>query len=681
MESGTFGFEPDQRFGAQIQEAATEAGTHCTIDLDEQCGGFGRVTRGQGRHVAAAGGNGFGNGPGTRTPVSQSGPEWDRMLHQQPVSGRDRHAAPTIRFQPSDNRRESPMARHGAGEEGDRILIHPAREGLPVLRGDDGIGGGRVECCQSPVSAGAGIAVINAGEASRGGNRSKAVDRAGSQVDFHLTGALHDGRKTGTAGFDQIQRGTPEFPPEGLREHEGMGAIEFRIDQHEARVDAVGGVSPQGDDRGSGGFDAGESGTVEEARMRGQEVGEVAEFVDDVVRVSPVEAAGGMDVELFGGAPLDAVGVPESANDTGEGAEAVAVDRPTSAFRSERRMRTGAAGREAGVVVGFAVVHERAVFVRCARGVLEIASEGLRTGVLEEFAVGPLHAAFREQGVGGFPRSPKTLEKEHGVRELLPDTGGDELPDMDRDLVPGVAPEGIDPATAPGEEHLGEIVPQRDVPLVELHEIFPDDIPGPRAVEPAIRMPDEPFGMLVPFATAPTGVVDDEVQHQAALSRMDGAGEFDELIDTRRALVELDQRWIDGREVLQGVRRTKSAEACESGRGGTDREQVQDAAAQAVEDVGQFLDQASKGSARWNDRPTGAVQSLQFRRRMGRGGCLVLLRPWAEHPRERAVEDVRRPGPRRMDRDPGVRPVRPVLVAVGINRKSLGAEETHLGQR
>ena len=45
--------------------------------------------------------------------------------------------------------------------------------------------------------------------------------------------------------------------------------------------------------------------------------------------------------------------------------------------------------------MGFAVVHERAVFVRCARGVLEIASEGLRTGVLEEFAVGPLHAAFR----------------------------------------------------------------------------------------------------------------------------------------------------------------------------------------------------------------------------------------------------------------------------------------------
>jgi len=44
--------------------------------------------------------------------------------------------------------------------------------------------------------------------------------------------------------------------------------------------------------------------------------------------------------------------------------------------------------------------------------------------ILEKFRVGPLHAAVREQGFGGFPRTAESFEQKDGVGKFLLDSGG-----------------------------------------------------------------------------------------------------------------------------------------------------------------------------------------------------------------------------------------------------------------
>jgi len=458
------------------------------------------------------------------------------------------------------------------------------------------------------------------------------------------------------------------------------GLIELGVDQDQTGVEGIGRVSAEGEDGRSGEIDPGEACAVEEAGVMGEELVEAMEFGEEVVRGTPVESAGGVDIDLLGGAPLDAIGEAERALDAGEGAETIPVEGPSATLGGQRGVGTGAARGESGVVVGLAVVDEGAGFEGGAEGIIDVGTDRVGSEVLEEFAVGPLHAAFSKQGVGGVPGPAQAFEQEDGVGELLPDPCGDELPDVQRDLVSGVAAEGVNPTPAPGEEHACEVIPEGDVGLIELDEIFPDDIPGAGTVEATVGMAQEPFGVLVPFATAPAGVVDDEIEHEPAAAGMDAAGEFDELVDAGGALIEFDEGGIDGGEILEGVGRTETAEPGEGGGDGTDGEQMEDAGTEGAEDVGKFAQDGAEGSAGGNDGPAGLVQGLDFGWEMVRGGLITVAGPFAEHAREGAVDEVGGAGPGGMHTDPDVDSMGPVLLTVGIDGKGLGPEMTDLGE-
>ena len=74
---------------------------------------------------------------------------------------------------------------------------------------------------------------------------------------------------------------------------------------------------------------------------------DAANPVDLVLRVTPVETVGVVDVDLLGGEPFEAVGEAEGAVEGGEGAEG-----------GSESGEGGGGGGEAGVVMGFGEVDE-----------------------------------------------------------------------------------------------------------------------------------------------------------------------------------------------------------------------------------------------------------------------------------------------------------------------------------
>lgn len=135
------------------------------------------------------------------------------------------------------------------------------------------------------------------------------------------------------------------------------------------------------------------------------------------------------------------------------------------------------------------------------------------------------------------------------------------------------------------------------MPLIHLDQIFPDHVPSSGALEFAIGFADEPLRMFFPFGAAPTGVVDDQIQHQLGSARMDFHRQLPKLVDACGAPIELDEGRIDLGEVLECVGRTEATETGEGGRSRTHRQKVENPAAEAVDDVGQFSDQRPQGSA------------------------------------------------------------------------------------
>ena len=101
---------------------------------------------------------------------------------------------------------------------------------------------------------------------------------------------------------------------------------------------------------------------------------------------------------------------------------------------------------------------------------------------------------------------------------------------------------------------------------------------------------------------------------------------------------------------------------------------------QRVDDVRQMLDEIAQLARRGNDRETVLVQGAQ--------DMIQLLvrgpdrRPGlAKHPRKSTVNRVGRPVGIGVNADPEIRPFRPMLPALGIDRVSLGFEAAHFGQR
>ena len=286
--------------------------------------------------------------------------------------------------------------------------------------------------------------------------------------------------------------------------------------------------------------------------MRGQEAVEPGQFGDQVVRVVPGHAAAGMDIDSLLGEPLDTAGEPEAAGDGSEGAEAVAHEGPGAPL-----------GGEAGVVVRFAVVNVKAEAGALAKGIIQAAGH-IRTGViLEEFRVGPLHAAFGKERFGGFERAAQAFQEKDRVREFLAHAGFDVLPDAQWDFVAGVATESIHATAAPGQKGAGDFLPQFDIGGTQLHKVFPGDPPSARRDETAVRSMEEPIRVIFIQRGPPAGVVDHHVEEDPAAPAMRGIGQLAELLDTGGPVVEFHQRRVNGREVLAGVGTSETAETRE----------------------------------------------------------------------------------------------------------------------
>src|ERR1700722_11624493 len=142
--------------------------------------------------------------------------------------------------------------------------------------------------------------------------------------------------------------------------------------------------------------------------MAVQQAIQACEFADDVVRVVPGKAAAGVDVDALGREPFNAAGEAKAAADAGKGAKAIAKQRPGAATRSE-----------AFVVMRFAVMNEEADAPDSLEAVIEISRDFGAGIVLKEFGVGPLHAAFRDQLLGDFPRAAEAFEQKNGFGEFL----------------------------------------------------------------------------------------------------------------------------------------------------------------------------------------------------------------------------------------------------------------------
>lgn len=54
--------------------------------------------------------------------------------------------------------------------------------------------------------------------------------------------------------------------------------------------------------------------------------------------------------------------------------------------------------------------------------------------------------------------------------------------------------------------------------LVHFDQVFPDHIPSPRTFKLALVIAQEPLRVFLPFGAAPTGVVDDQVEHESCSS-------------------------------------------------------------------------------------------------------------------------------------------------------------------
>ena len=107
---------------------------------------------------------------------------------------------------------------------------------------------------------------------------------------------------------------------------------------------------------------------------------------------------------------------------------------------------------------------------------------------------------------------------------------------------------------------------------------------------------------------------------------------------------------------------------------------MHDPASELVDDVRQFLDERPQRPAGRDYGEAFLIQRFQDRGVVVFGGGESVLRPFAEHARERAVHRVGGACPSWVDANAYVRTFRPVLEAFRIDRVGLGFEIAHLGQ-
>ena len=198
----------------------------------------------------------------------------------------------------------------------------------------------------------------------------------------------------------------------------------------------------------------------------------------------------------------------------------------------------------------------------------------------------------------GFPRSAETFQQKNGFREFILDTGDDVLPGRHGNFIAGIAPETVCAAPAPDQEGVGNFVPQHHVVLFQFNEIFPGGSPGAGTGKRAVGIPPEIFGVIFLQNRTPAGVVDDDVEEHARAQRMRVAGKFAKLVHAGGALVKFNQRRVNGRHVKRGIRAAETAEARIGRRRGMNRQQMDDAATELLNDVRQLAGEVAQFAGR-----------------------------------------------------------------------------------
>src|SRR3954470_11253138 len=112
--------------------------------------------------------------------------------------------------------------------------------------------------------------------------------------------------------------------------------------------------------------------------------------------------------------------------------------------------------------------------------------------------------------------------------------------------------------------------------------------------------------------SSPTCVVDHNVEEDATTSKVCRIREFSKLIYPGGSTIEFHQRRIHRRQVLRGVGAAVTSHAGIGRWRRSDRQQLQHATIQRLDDVRQMLDQISKLSGAGNHRETAFIQLLQL---------------------------------------------------------------------
>ena len=154
------------------------------------------------------------------------------------------------------------------------------------------------------------------------------------------------------------------------------------------------------------------------------------------------------------------------------------------------------------------------------------------------------------------------------------------------------------------------MIPKLPFARVQLHEVLPGDAPRAGTYERAVRAAQYPIRMILMEGGTPTGVIDDEVEEQPRPLAMDRAGQLAKLGHARGPPVEVDERRINRGQIESGIRAADAAETRVGRRGWVDRQEMENAAAERVDDVRQFADEVAEFARRRNDRVALFVQLL-----------------------------------------------------------------------
>ena len=178
----------------------------------------------------------------------------------------------------------------------------------------------------------------------------------------------------------------------------------------------------------------------------------------------------------------------------------------------------------------------------------------------------------------------------------------------------------------------------------------------------------------------PAGVIDDDVNEYARAELVRGGSEFAKLVNAGGALIKFDECGIHRRQIQRGIRTAETAEARVSRRRRMHRQQMNNAAAELLDDVRQLAREVAEFSRR---RQCGvALRFERFELRIQfyiAGGGEIFGR--AEQPREGAINRVRRAREIRMHGNADIGTGGPMLPVFFVEQIRLGFEKTGFGQR